>query len=61
MPYSGAQAVVRALKRAPTRELLTFDGGRPAISLPCEPKSQHGYLGIEPAVVSALAAWIRAH
>lgn len=60
-PYSGAQAVVKALKRAPARELLAFDGGGPAISPPCEPKAQHGYLGIEPAVVSAIAAWIRAH
>lgn len=60
-PYSGAEAMVKALTRAPAKELLTFEGGRPAISSPCEAKAAHGYLGIEPQVVSAIAAWIRAH
>lgn len=60
-PYSGAEAIVKALKRAPAKELLTFEGGSPAISAPCEAKAPHGYLGIEPRVVSAIAAWIRAH
>jgi pimeloyl-ACP methyl ester carboxylesterase len=60
-PYSGAEAIMKALKRAPAKELLTFEGGSPAISSPCEAKAAHGYLGIEPKVVSAIAAWIRAH
>ena len=60
-PYSGAEAIMKALKRAPTKELMTFEGGSPAISGPCEAKAAHGYLGIEPKVVSAIAAWIRAH
>ena len=60
-PYSGAQAIVRALTRAPAKELMTFEGGSPPISTPCEAKAAHGYLGIEAQVVSAIGAWIRAH
>jgi pimeloyl-ACP methyl ester carboxylesterase len=60
-PYSGAEAIMKALKKAPAKELMTFEGGSPAISSPCEAKAPHGYLGIEPRVVSAIAAWIRAH
>ena len=60
-PPSGGEAIVKALKNAPAKELLTFEGGSPAISAPCEAKAPHGYLGIEPKVVSTIAAWIRAH
>ena len=58
---SGAEAIMKALKRAPAKELMLFEGGSPAISAPCEAKAPHGYLGIEPKVVAAIAAWIRAH
>jgi pimeloyl-ACP methyl ester carboxylesterase len=60
-PYSGAESIMKALKRAPVKELMTFEGGSPPISPPCEAKAAHGYLGLEPQVVSAIAAWIRAH
>ncbi len=60
-PYSGAEDIMKALKRAPVKELLVFEGGSPAISAPCEAKAPHGYLGIEAKVVSAIGAWIRAH
>ena len=60
-PYSGAEAIMKALKKATAKELMTFEGGSPAISAPCEAKAPHGYLGLEPRVVSAIAAWIRAH
>ena len=60
-PYSGAQAIMKALKRAPAKELMTFEGGSPPISSPCEARAAHGYLGLEAQVVSAIAAWIRAH
>jgi pimeloyl-ACP methyl ester carboxylesterase len=60
-PYSGAEAILRALKQAPVKELLAFDGGSPPISPPCEAKAPHGYLGIEANVVEAIGAWIRAH
>jgi pimeloyl-ACP methyl ester carboxylesterase len=60
-PYAWASDMPRALKKAPVREVLTFDGGSPPISDPCEAKSAHGYLGLESEVVRAIAAWIRAH
>jgi len=60
-PYSGAEDILKALKRAPVKELMAFEGGSPAISAPCEAKAAHGYLGIEAKVVSAIGAWIRAH
>lgn len=60
-PYSGAESIMKALKRAPVKELMAFEGGSPPISTPCEAKSAHGYLGLEAQVVSAIGAWIRAH
>ena len=60
-PYSGAEDIMKALKRAPVKELMVFEGGSPAISAPCEAKAPHGYLGLEAQVVSAIGAWIRAH
>ena len=60
-PYSGAEDILKALKQAPVKELMAFEGGSPAISAPCEAKAAHGYLGIEAKVVSAIGAWIRAH
>jgi len=60
-PYSGAESIMKALKRAPVKELMVFEGGSPPISAPCEARAAHGYLGIEPQVVSAIGAWIRAH
>jgi pimeloyl-ACP methyl ester carboxylesterase len=60
-PYAGAEGIVRALTRAPVKELLAFEGGSRPISAPCEAKAPHGYLGIEARVVSAIGAWIRAH
>lgn len=60
-PFSGAEAIVRALKQAPAKELLAFEGGSPPISTPCEAKAAHGYVGIEAKVVEAIGAWIRAH
>jgi hypothetical protein len=60
-PYAWAADLPRALKRASAKEVLTYEGGRPPISDPCEAKSAHGYLGLEPQVVSAIVGWIRAH
>jgi len=60
-PFSGAEAILKALARAPAKELMTFEGGSPPISEPCEAKSAHGFLGIEARVISAIGAWIRAH
>ena len=60
-PHAGAEDIMKALKRAPVKELMVFEGGSPAISAPCEAKAAHGYLGLEAQVVSAIGAWIRAH
>jgi pimeloyl-ACP methyl ester carboxylesterase len=60
-PYAWAADAPKGLKGAPAKELLSYDGGSPPISEPCEAKSAHGYLGLEAQVVSEIAAWIRAH
>jgi len=60
-PYAGASRVLAALEHAPAKELLTFQGGSPPQSEPCEARSAHGYLGLEAEVVDAIAAWVRAH
>lgn len=60
-PYAGATKVLAALEHAPAKELLTFSGGSPPQSEPCEARSAHGYLGLEAEVVGAIVAWVRAH
>jgi hypothetical protein len=60
-PYAWAADAPKALQQAPVKEVLAYEGGSPPISEPCEAKSAHGYLGLEPQVVAAIAAWIRAH
>jgi pimeloyl-ACP methyl ester carboxylesterase len=41
-------------------QLLTFEGGD-SVGSPCEPRSHHGFNGIEDRVVAAIAAWIKEH
>ncbi len=57
---SDAPALLKALTQANPKELLTFEGGNPPRSEPCEAQAQHGYFGIEPQVVDAIVGWIRA-
>jgi hypothetical protein len=59
-PYEGAAALLKRLDKAPKKELLTFEGGLPPKSEPCEAFSAHGYLGLEAEVVPAITAWIKA-
>jgi len=59
-PHSATPAILKALKQAPVKELMVFEGGSPPISAPCEARAAHGYLGIEDQVIGAIAAWIRA-
>lgn len=59
-PPGDAEAIRRALTRAPRTEVMLFDGGLPARSDPCEAFSEHGFLGIEAQVLDRIAAWIRA-
>ena len=51
-PYREAQ---RAAREYP---LITVHGGKPPESGPCEPFSQHGFLGKEAETVDAIAAWM---
>jgi pimeloyl-ACP methyl ester carboxylesterase len=57
-PYSDIPGLLRDLSKAPRRELLTFSGGDPAESRPCEARAAHGYLGLDAPVVKAIAEWI---
>ena len=59
-PYQQTGRLLRDLEKAPVKELLTFQGGRPDISGPCEALSSHGFYGVEDEVALALAAWIKA-
>ncbi|MFI5340292.1 MAG: alpha/beta hydrolase [Candidatus Methylomirabilales bacterium] len=59
-PYADIHAVMQKLKRAPKVGLLSFEGGDTPRSGPCAGLSYHGFLGIEPAVVDAIARWIKA-
>jgi alpha-beta hydrolase superfamily lysophospholipase len=58
--YQDAVFLMKELRAAPRRELLSFDGGAPPQSEPCEARSAHGYLGLERQVVEAIAGWIKA-
>jgi hypothetical protein len=51
-PYRDAQ---RLGSRYP---LVTVHGGKPPESAPCEPLSNHGFLGKEAQTVDAIAAWM---
>jgi len=57
-PYADMAPLLRDLKSTPRRELLTFEGGDPPQSGPCDARSAHGFLGIEGEVVAAIARWI---
>jgi pimeloyl-ACP methyl ester carboxylesterase len=57
--YNVARLLPRQLKRAPRKEFLSFEGGISVGDL-CEAFAHHGYNGIEPEVVRAIAAWIKA-
>jgi pimeloyl-ACP methyl ester carboxylesterase len=59
-PYADMPALMRDLGQAPRRELLTFQGGDPPQSGPCEARAAHGFLGLDAEVVAAIAGWIKA-
>jgi hypothetical protein len=47
-----------ATRAARGHTLITVHGGKPPEGPPCEPFSQHGYLGKEAETVDAIAAWM---
>jgi hypothetical protein len=59
-PASAAPRLARAFSHASKIETMIFEGGDPPRSDPCMPFAQHGYLGIEAKVVTAIANWIKA-
>ena len=58
-PYGGAQALLKKLEHARKKEFLSFKGGDPPQSGPCEAFSYHGFLGLDADVVRAIADWIK--
>jgi hypothetical protein len=59
-PYADTPSLLRDLKSAPRRELVSFDGGDPPQSGPCEARSAHGDVSLEAEVVAAIVRWITA-
>lgn len=57
-PYADTTGLLRDLAATPRHELLTFSGGDPPQSGPCEARAAHGYFGIDVEVVDAIAKWI---
>jgi predicted alpha/beta-hydrolase family hydrolase len=55
-----AAALMSKLSGSPRKELMTFAGGDPPRSTPCEALAAHGFFGIEERVVNAIADWILA-
>jgi alpha/beta superfamily hydrolase len=51
--------LVSGLTATPRKELMAFRGGI-TIGDPCEAQAYHGYNGLEPQVVGAIAAWMAA-
>lgn len=58
-PLVDASMLTRLLKRAPKKAFMTFQGGAP-VGDPCGGFSAHGFMGIDAAVVTAIADWIKA-
>lgn len=54
-PYRSAQQFA-AKSRSP---LLTVRGGGPARGAPCEARSAHGFVGVEPEAVLAMRSWVK--
>lgn len=60
-PAKDAPLIKAAMTRAVKVEILYVQGGELRSSNPCSSMSPHGYLGIEPEVVTKIAAWLKAH
>ena len=60
-PPGDGTALKAALKSSPKVEVAMASGGLAPISPPCEAKAEHGFYGIEPAVVAQIAGWIKSN
>jgi len=56
---SEISSILRQLSHAPVKAEMLMEGGDPPRSEACEPLAAHGYIGVEEATVSVIAAWIR--
>ena len=56
-PFSEVQGLMDKLAKTPKAGLIQFDGGN-NVGDPCEAMAYHGFNGIEPQVVQAVARWI---
>jgi hypothetical protein len=54
-------SVVGMLISAPVTGYLSFPGGNPPLTDPCDGLSAHGYFGIEPSTVNSIVQWIIVH
>lgn len=59
-PYGNAMDLMKRLKQVTRCDLITFDGGDPSVSDPCEAMSYHGFLGLDADVIATIASWIKA-
>lgn len=60
-PFAGTSQFMRSLVNAHPVELIPFEGGGPVRGRQCGAFDYHGYPGLEPQVVGAIATWIKAH
>ncbi|MFI5399635.1 MAG: alpha/beta hydrolase [SAR324 cluster bacterium] len=60
-PFSRAGGYLDRMVNAKPGELIAFEGGGPVRGPLCEPFDYHGFPGLEPQVVEAIAQWIKAH
>lgn len=58
-PAGDAPKLQKRLTKASRVEVALLDGGNPPQSDPCQAKSQHGFLGVEPEAVSTIAKFIK--
>jgi hypothetical protein len=56
-PPSAAPSIVAAMRKSPSAQILSVDGGRQGDD-PCGSLTAHGYYGIEDQVVSRIRAWM---
>jgi pimeloyl-ACP methyl ester carboxylesterase len=59
-PADGAKEIAARLTAAPKVEVKMFEGGSTPQGDPCEAMARHGYIGLDPEVVAAIADWIKA-
>ncbi|MGO4327582.1 alpha/beta hydrolase family protein [Cupriavidus sp. 2TAF22] len=56
-PFADVQGLMDKLAKTPKAGLIKFDGGN-NVGDPCEAMAYHGFNGIEPQVVQAVARWM---